>query len=120
MSTPAADSSIHPVLAGTYSGTIVGLSFSVRISRLLSGVQQSQGNISDYIILGPTILGCGPLNVSIDIAKHLRFTVTDSSGYALLFFSRVAEHINRLIFVNRTLYGRVSFELLRKCVSLAV
>ena len=78
--------SIYPALAGTYNGTIFDISINVSTSMSLTGIQQSQGNISGYLALGPKLQGSGPFSGTIDTPKHVQFIVTDAAGHATLFF----------------------------------
>ncbi len=70
----------------TYSGTINDLSSKVSTNLSLTGVQQSQGKITGYLILGYGLQGGGPFSGTIDAAKHLQLTVTDSKGHAKFLF----------------------------------
>jgi len=79
-------SSISPTLVGTYNGTIGDLSVNVSTSISLTGIRQSQGNISGYLVLGPKMQGSGPFSGTIDTNKHIQFIVTDAAGHATLFF----------------------------------
>ncbi len=89
--TPPSVSSIYPVLTGTYSGTIYDLSVEVSTSMVLSGIRQSQGNISGYLTLGPKLQGSGPFSGTIDTTKELKFIVTDTAGSVTLFFEGVMQ-----------------------------
>jgi hypothetical protein len=89
--TPPPVSSIYPMLTGMYSGTIYDLSVNVSTSMLLSGIRQSQGNISGYLTLGPKMQGSGPFSGTIDTTKELKFVVTDAKGNATLFFEGVLQ-----------------------------
>lgn len=80
------DSGTGNQATGTYSGTINDLSSKVSTSLSLTGVQQSQGKITGYLVLGFGLQGSGPFSGTIDAAKHLQLTVTDSKGHAKLFF----------------------------------
>jgi len=71
---------------GTYIGTVDDLSSNVSTSLSLTGVRQSQGKITGYLVLGSGLQGSGPLSGTIDAAKHLQLTVTDSTGHAKFFF----------------------------------
>jgi serine/threonine protein kinase len=79
-------SSIYPSLVGTYNGTVGDLSVNVSTSISLTGLRQSQGNISGYLVLGPKMQGSGPFGGTIDTNKHIQFIVTDAVGHATLFF----------------------------------
>jgi hypothetical protein len=48
----------------------------------LTGIQQNQGDISGYLTLGPKPQGSGPFTGTIDTARQLRFTVTNTAGNA--------------------------------------
>ena len=89
--TPPSVSSIYPMLTGMYSGTIYDLSVEVSTSMVLSGIRQSQGNISGYLTLGPKLQGSGPFSGTINTTKELKFVVTDSAGNATLFFEGVMQ-----------------------------
>ncbi len=71
---------------GTYAGTIYDLSSNVSTSLSLTGVRQSQGKITGYLVLGSGLQGSGPFSGTIDTAKHLQLIVTDSAGHAKFFF----------------------------------
>jgi hypothetical protein len=71
---------------GTYIGTIDDSSSHVRTSLSLTGLQQSQGKITGYLVLGSGLQGSGPFSGTIDAAKHLQLTVTDSTDHATFFF----------------------------------
>ena len=71
---------------GTYNGTIDDLSSNVSTSLSLTGVRQSQGKITGYLVLGSRLQGSGPFSGTIDTAKHLQLTVTDSTEHAKFFF----------------------------------
>jgi hypothetical protein len=73
-------------VAGTYTGTIDDVSSHVKTSLSLTGVQQSQGKITGYLVLGPGLQGSGPFSGTIDAANRLRLTVTDSAAHAKFFF----------------------------------
>jgi serine/threonine protein kinase len=94
--TPSSVSSLYPTLTGTYSGTIYDVSVDVSTSVSLTGIQQSQGNISGYLTLGPKLQGSGPFSGTIDTAKELKFTVTDTAGSATLFFEGVMQSATSL------------------------
>ncbi len=89
--TPPSVSSIYPMLTGMYNGTIYDLSVEVSTSMSLSGIRQSQGNISGYLTLGPKLQGSGPFSGTIDTTKELKFVVTDNAGNATLFFEGVMQ-----------------------------
>ena len=78
-------------IAGTYSGTIDDVSSNVKTSLSLTGVQQSQGKITGYLVLGPGLQGSGPFSGTIDGANHLRLTVKDSAGHASFLFEGVIQ-----------------------------
>ena len=63
---------------------------------LLSGIRQSQGNISGYLTLGPTLQGSGQVSGSIDSTNKLKFKVTDNLGNATLFFEGVLQSATNL------------------------
>jgi hypothetical protein len=83
-STPVASS--YSTLAGIYTGTIYDLTVNASTSMSLTGIQQNQGSFSGYLGLGPKMKGSGLFRGTIDITKHLQFTVTDAAGNATLFF----------------------------------
>ena len=89
--TPPSVSSIYPMLTGMYNGTIYDLSVEVSTSMSLSGIRQSQGNISGYLTLGPKLQGSGPFSGTINTTKELKFVVTDNAGNATLFFEGVMQ-----------------------------
>jgi eukaryotic-like serine/threonine-protein kinase len=89
--TPPTVSSIYPSLTGTYSGTIYDVSMDVSTSISLTGIRQSQGNISGYLTLGPKLQGSGPFSGTINTTKELKFTVTDTAGSVTLFFEGVMQ-----------------------------
>ncbi len=84
--TSTSASAIYPTLAGTYSGTIYDISVNMSTTMSLTRLRQSQGNISGYLILGPRLQGSGPFSGTVDTAKDLQFTMTDTAGNATLFF----------------------------------
>ncbi len=84
-STSTSTSAIYPTVTGTYNGTIYDVAVNVSTTISLTGLQQSQGNISGYLILGPKLQGSGPFNGTVDTAKHVQFTVTDAARNAKLF-----------------------------------
>jgi serine/threonine protein kinase len=94
--TPHSVSSIYPMLTGTYSGMIYDLSTNVSSSMLLSGIRQSQGNISGYLTLDPTLQGSGHVSGIIDSTNKLKFIVTDTVGHATLFFEGVRQSATNL------------------------
>jgi len=94
--TPHSVSSIYPMLSGTYSGMIYDLSANVSSSMLLSGIRQSQGNISGYLTLDPTLQGSGHVSGIIDSTNKLKFIVTDTVGHATLFFEGVRQSATNL------------------------
>jgi serine/threonine protein kinase len=94
--TPPTVTSIYPTLTGTYSGTIYDVSMGVSTSMSLTGIRQSQGNISGYLTLGPKLQGSGPFSGTIDTAKELKFTVTDTAGSTTLFFEGVMQSATSL------------------------
>ena len=69
----------------------------VSISMSLTGIRQSQGNISGYLALGPNMQGSGSFSGTIDTAKHVQFIVTDTAGNATLFFEGSIQSGNTLI-----------------------
>lgn len=94
--TPPSVSSINPTLTGTYSGTIYDVSVDVSTSMLLSGIRQSQGNISGYLTLGPKLQGSGPFSGTINTSKELKFVVPDTVGNATMFFEGVMQSATSL------------------------
>jgi hypothetical protein len=80
------DSETSNQITGTYDGTIHDLSSNVSTSLSLTGVRQSQGKITGYLVLGSGLQGSGPFSGTIDTAKHLQLIVTDSAGHAKFFF----------------------------------
>lgn len=62
---------------GTYMGTIDDVSSNVSTSLSLTGVRQSQGKITGYLVLGPGLRGSGSFSGTIDTTNHLQLTVTD-------------------------------------------
>jgi hypothetical protein len=58
---------------------------------LLTGVRQNQGNVSGYLTLGSKLQGSGHFSGTIDPTKGLKFVVTDTEGYASLFFEGVMQ-----------------------------
>ena len=94
--TPRTVSSIYPSLTGTYSGTLYDVSMDVSTSISLTGIRQSQGNISGYLTLGPKLQGSGPFSGTINTVKELKFTATDSAGNATLFFEGVMQSATSL------------------------
>ena len=94
--TPPSVSSIYPMLTGMYNGTIYDLSVEVSTSMSLSGIRQSQGNISGYLTLGPKLQGSGPFSGTIDTTKELKFIVTDTAGSVTLFFEGVMQSATSL------------------------
>ena len=84
--TPTAVPTIYPTPAGTYIGTIYDIPANVRTRLSFTNVRESQGKISGYLTVGPGLLGHGSFSGTIDAAKHLQFTVTDSDGNPTLFF----------------------------------
>ena len=89
--TVTSESSIYPALAGTYNGTFFDLSVHVSTSMSLTGIRQSQGNISGYFTLGHNMQGSGPFSGTIDTAKQVQFIVADAAGHATLFFEGVMQ-----------------------------
>jgi hypothetical protein len=94
--TPRTVSSIYPTLIGTYSGTIYDVSTDVSTSISLTVIRQSQGNISGYLTLGPKLQGSGPFSGTINTAKELKLTVTDTAGSVMLFFEGVMQSATSL------------------------
>ncbi len=84
--TPTPVPTTYPALAGTYKGTIYDIPANVRTSLSLTDVRQNQGHISGILTVGPGLLGYGSFSGTIDAAKHLKFTLTDSDGNPMLFF----------------------------------
>ena len=89
-------SSIYPTLTGTFSGAIYDVSADVSTSMVLTGIRQSQGNISGYLTLGPKLQGSGPFSGTINTTKALKFIVTDTAGSATLFFEGVMQSATSL------------------------
>ncbi len=73
-------------LSSTYNGTAHDLSSNVSTSLWLTGVRQSRGEITGYLDLGSGLHGSGPFSGTINTAKHLQLTVTDTTGRATFFF----------------------------------
>ena len=94
--TPPPASSIYPMLTGMYSGTIYDLSRNIGTSMLLTGMRQSQGNISGYLTLGPTLQGGGHFSGTIDTTKELKFVVTDTVGNTTMFFEGIMQSESNL------------------------
>ncbi len=84
--TPTPVPTTYPTLAGTYKGTIYDIPANVRTSLSLTDVRQNQRHISGILTVGPGLLGYGSFSGTIDAAKHLKFTLTDSDGNPMLFF----------------------------------
>jgi len=79
--------SVSVILSGTYKGTIYDIPSKVLTSLTLTQVQQSQGKISGFLIVGPGLLGYGPFSGTLDTTtEHLQFTVRDDAGNPTLFF----------------------------------
>ncbi len=85
------DSTTANSVVGTYIGTIDDVSSNVKTSLSLRGVQQSQGKLTGYLVLGPGMQGSGPFSGTIDGANHLRLTVKDSAGHASFLFDGVIQ-----------------------------
>ncbi len=77
--------SSYAKIEGNYSGSIDNTT-----SHILTGMalafQQNQGKISGQFTVNAPLVGSGPLNGSIDSAKHLKFTVQGYHGNAPLLF----------------------------------
>jgi len=84
--TPTPVPTTYPTLAGTYKGTIYDIPANVRTSLSLTDVRQNQRHISGILTVGPGLLGYGSFSGTIDAAKHLKFTLTDSDGNPMLLF----------------------------------
>jgi hypothetical protein len=95
-STPPSVSSMNPMLTGTYGGTIYDLSRNISTSMLLTELRQSQGNISGYLTLGPSLQGSGHFSGTINTTKELKFMVADTTGTATLFFEGVMQSTTSL------------------------
>ena len=78
------------LVAGTYIGTIDDVSSNVKTSLSLTGVQQSQGKITGYLVLGPGLQGSGPFSGTIN-ENHLRLIVKDSAGHPSFLFEGVTQ-----------------------------
>ena len=84
--TPTPVPTTYPTLAGTYKGTIFDIPANVRTSLTFTDVRQNRGHISGYLTVGPGLLGYGSFSGTINAAKQLQFTVTDTDGNPTLFF----------------------------------
>src|SRR5207249_783031 len=71
-------------------------SSNVSTSLSLTEVRQSQGKMSGYLVLGSGLQGSGPFSGTVDIAKHLQFTVTDAAGHTTLFFQGAMQSATHL------------------------
>ena len=59
-------------------------------------MRQSQGNISGYLTLGPSLQDGGHFSGTIDTTKELKFAVTVTPGNATLFFEGVMQSATSL------------------------
>jgi hypothetical protein len=89
-------STIYPTLAGMYNGTIFDVTRNVSTTITLTGIRQSQGSFSGFLLLGPKLQGSGPISGTIDTAKNLQFIVMDAAGNATLFFEGVMQSATSL------------------------
>jgi hypothetical protein len=76
----------YPVLASLYNGTIYDILANIETNISLTGIQQSEGNISGYLTLGTGLQGSGSFKGMVTTGKHIQFTVTDSTAHATLSF----------------------------------
>ncbi len=95
-SSASASGSIYPLLAGMYTGTMYDITGKVKTNIALTGIQQNQGRISGYLVIGSHLQGSGPFSGTIDAAGHVQFTVTDASGRAVLFFEGTLQSASSL------------------------
>jgi eukaryotic-like serine/threonine-protein kinase len=89
-------SSIYPTLTGTYTGTILDVSANVSTTMSLTGIRQTQANISGYLALGPAVQGSGPFKGTVDTTRHFQFIVTDTAGNARLSFQGIIQSATSL------------------------
>lgn len=80
----------------TYNGSIADLSSNTSTSLSLTNVRQRQGKITGYLVLGSGLQGSGPFSGTINTAKHIQLTVTDSAGRVTFFFEGIMQSANSL------------------------
>jgi len=76
---------VYPNVVGAYNGSIDNTTAHITTSMGLS-IQQNQGKINGQFTVGSALTGSGPFTGTIDMAKHLRFTVASFHGNAPLLF----------------------------------
>ncbi len=82
-STQPPKSSVYPILAASYAGTVVDLMAKEETTLFLTQIQQNQGNIRGYF-QGLGLVG--PFTGTITSAGHVHFMVTVQSGNSALLF----------------------------------
>jgi serine/threonine protein kinase len=86
----------YPMLAATYTGTILDVSTNVKSNISLIGIRQKQGKISGYLIVNSNLQESGPFSGTIDTIRHLKFTVRGSGGQPILFFEGTVQSMTSL------------------------
>ncbi len=76
----------YPVLATTYNGTIHDIPVNIATNMSLTGIRQSEGNITGNFTVGIGLRGSGSFRGMITATKHIQFTVIDDTGRAILSF----------------------------------
>jgi hypothetical protein len=71
-----------------YEGTIYNIESGLSSAISLTGIQQSQENISGYF---NSLRISGSFKGSIDASSHIQFTVTDPTGHATLSFDGMVQ-----------------------------
>ena len=86
--TPTPIPNPYPMLAGTYSGTIVDTTPSPNISAnmYLSSLRQNRGSISGYFTVDSPLQGNGAFTGTVGTNKYIQFTVQGYNGHAPLYF----------------------------------
>ena len=84
--TPTSASTPYPNIASSYTGTIHEISSNITTKMSLTGIQQSQKNISGYFTVGSELQGNGSFTGTVDTSQDVQFTVVNSTGHAILYF----------------------------------
>ncbi len=84
--TPTSASTPYPNIASSYTGTIHEISSNITTKMSLTGIQQSQKNISGYFTVGNELQGNGSFTGTVDTSQDVQFTVVNSTGHAILYF----------------------------------
>jgi hypothetical protein len=79
------------MVVGSYKGTIHNTPADVTSTMSLTNIKHVGGKISGQLVLGPGLLGDGFFTGTVDIARHIQFTVPGVFSNGPLHFSGIVQ-----------------------------